>query len=48
MKTDYEIKDISIKYDDYFEKENISKETRDKLSTGDIVALPSCYQDGEY
>ncbi|MDE7353370.1 MAG: hypothetical protein K2O06_10010 [Acetatifactor sp.] len=29
-------------------RENISRETRDKLSTGDIVALPSCYQDGEY
>ena len=22
MKTDYEVKDINIKYDDYFEKEN--------------------------
>ena len=48
MKTDYEINDVNIKYDDYFSAENISQTTKDKLSTVDLVAVPSRYQDNEY
>lgn len=46
--TDYEVNDVNIKYDDYFNEENISQTTRDKLSTVDMVAVPYCYQDNEY
>lgn len=48
MKVDYEVKDVDIEYSDYFKKESIVQETRDKLSKGDIVAVPLHYQDGEY
>lgn len=48
MSTTYEIKDIDIKYDDYFSVENISQTTKDKLCNADIVAVPLRYQDDEY
>ncbi len=50
MSTTYEIeiKDIDIKYDDYFSAENISQTSKDKLWTTDIVAVPLRYQDDEY
>lgn len=48
MSTIYEIKDIEIKYDDYFSAENTTQTTKDKLWTADIVAVPLRYQDDEY
>lgn len=48
MKNDYEIKDVNVEYDDYFKDKSISQETKDKLSIGDIVAVPLRYHDGEY
>ena len=50
MSTTYEIeiKDMDIKYDDYFSAENISQTTKGKLRTADIVAVPLRYQDDEY
>ena len=48
MDTPFEIRDVAIKYDDYFSAENISQTTRDKLQTTDIVAAPTRFQDNKY
>lgn len=48
MKADYEVKEVNIEYEDYFDSQNITPETRDKLSVGDIVAVPQHHPDGEY
>ena len=43
-----DIKDSDIKYDDYFEVEDISETTKGKLGNTDIVIVPSRYQEHEY
>ena len=48
MKADYEVKNVDIEYEDYFDAQNITPETRDKLLGGDIVAVPQHHSDGEY
>lgn len=48
MKSNYQIEDVNVNFDEYFEVERISTEAQSKLSTGDIVVVPLCHHDGEY
>ncbi len=48
MKESIEIKERNYQFDNYFEKDVISEDTRRKVTNTDILAIPGLYKDGEY
>jgi len=45
---DLEIEDVEIDYNEYFNIENVSNSTREKLERIDIMAVPIKYKENEY
>lgn len=48
MKNEIIIKETTVDYSDYFERKNITKETREKFKSVDFLALPTRYDKNDY
>lgn len=48
MDKNLKISDVNISFVQYFRADNVSLETQEKLTTADILAVPTKYQDDEF